>query len=416
MKRVTSVLLISLILSGSSVNAETPPVEITAPESEAWIGERIRIFIELNAKGSFSGSASFDLPEIPGSLLIKVGSPVVSSREIDGESWFTQKHDFALFSQREGELKIPPFPVRFEAREGFTGPANPVVAETTALSLQVQRPPGSEGIPFLVTTKKLEISETWEPDPGGIKEASVGDVLRRTIVQRASGLTGMALAPAIDSEPEGVRVYEPQVETSDKTERGAFEGERRETVTYLLQEPGTRTLPELKYTWWNPETETLESKTLPEVEIYVARSETADVLENQRSGRRWIIWFAAVLSAGVLFWLRSPLIILLCRIWRFFFPLEQKAARSVLRACRKGDAGAAQVAWERWLATVDSCFRPSTGLKSAVLEMQRFSFGPSKEGAWSGTTLAKAFSSMRRDRKKNRNGSTHLSLPMLNGN
>jgi len=108
-------------------------------------------YVELRAPGSFAGTAGFDLPQLPGTLLMKIGNPVVGSQEIEGESWFVQTHEFALFSQRPGTLEVPPFSVRFASREGFTGPAKEMQAKAPSWKVDIRRPPGSDKIGFLIT-------------------------------------------------------------------------------------------------------------------------------------------------------------------------------------------------------------------------------------------------------------------------
>ena len=45
---------------------EVAPAVVRVPEATAWIGQRVPFFVELSARGSFAGTASFDLPQIPG--------------------------------------------------------------------------------------------------------------------------------------------------------------------------------------------------------------------------------------------------------------------------------------------------------------------------------------------------------------
>lgn len=381
---LTGWLAVSLL--GISLKAELSPVEISTPEKSVWTGERAKILIELRVQGSFSGSASFDLPEVPGTLLIKIGNPVVSSKDIEGESWFVQTHEFALFSQTSGSLTIPSFPVRFEAKEGFTGDSKPVLAKTEPITLEIRRPPGSEKIPFLVTSEDLEISETWDPVPG---EAKVGDVFRRTITQRSKGLTGIALMPASREAPEGVRVYEPQVETSDNTDRGTFKGERRETLTYLLQKPGAITLPELTYTWWNPKSESLQSKALPAVTAQVAAPPS--IAEPVAASRRWVICLVAIGLLLVLLSQRARIAAAFRKLSQILDPPDRVAARHLRRACRRDDAAATERAWNEWLSAVGRDFKPDSELLTAVLGMQRILFGPTSECSWNGEVFYDAF-------------------------
>ena len=413
MKQVT-VALFCLIAWAGIARAEVSPVEISAVETTAWTGERVRIRIELRAPGSFSGSAGFDLPEIPGILLLKVGNPVVSSKEIEGESWFVQTHEFALFSQKSGTVTIPSFPVRFEAREGFTGPANPVVAKTKPVSIEIQRPPGSESIPFLVTTDNLQITESWDPDPGEVAEAKVGDVFRRTIVQRSSGLTGMALSPASTNAPEGVRVYGPQVETSDNTERGAFDGERRETLTYLLQKSGPVTLPALEYTWWNPKNETLESKVLSEVVLSVAAAPVTETPGSEATEGSWVTWLLVIGLGLLLFWKKQTIFDAFSRGWRLLNPPESQAARKLRRACRQDDPAAAEGAWNEWLTAMGGSREIGEELRSALLGMHRVLYGPTAGESWTGSELWEAFSEQRSRKARFRVPLKTSKLPALN--
>jgi len=158
-----SILFLSLIVFACGVRAEVAPVAVRVPEAKAWIGQRVPFFVELRAPGSFSGTASFDLPQLPGTLLMKMGSPVVSSQDLEGRSWFVQTHEFALFSQRPGMLAISAFAVRFAHREGFTGPATDVQAQSPGFKIEIQRPPDSGQVGFLITTESLEVTETWDP-------------------------------------------------------------------------------------------------------------------------------------------------------------------------------------------------------------------------------------------------------------
>jgi hypothetical protein len=402
------ILLCFLLLFSMAARAEVAPVAIRIPEAKAWIGQRLPFYVELRAPGSFAGAASFSLPEIPRTVILKIGNPIVSSQQIDGESWFVQTHEFALFSQQSGTLQIPEFEVRFASRDGFTGPVKEQQAQVPAARIEIQRPPGSESTGFLVTTESLDLTENWEPQPqpGRVK---VGAIFKRTIVQRAAQITGMALAAAPTDAPDGVRVYPGQPEVTDKTERGDFLGERRETITYQLQKPGSFELPELSYVWWNPRTEQLQSKTLPAVTFEVAASGETTALH-----RNWLWLLVALLVTGLGLWQRRRLVILLTQYWKKLNPPEGVAARKLLQACRRRDAVAAQTSWNQWHSMQDASFLPGPDLRAAVIEMQRCLFGPATAGSWRGDELARAFDAEHALAKTSDTARTTSDLPLLN--
>lgn len=105
-----------LLLFSSAVCAEIAPLTAYAPEAKAWGGQHLPFFVELRARGTFAGTASFDVPQLLRTLLMKIGDPVVGTRELEGESWFVQKHEFVLFSQEPGMLEVPAISVRYTGR------------------------------------------------------------------------------------------------------------------------------------------------------------------------------------------------------------------------------------------------------------------------------------------------------------
>ncbi|MEM9018719.1 MAG: hypothetical protein AAGC68_17045 [Verrucomicrobiota bacterium] len=403
------VALACILWSVFTYGKELVPVTISTPTPEVWVGERARITVELRAFGSFSGTASFDLPELEGTLLMKTGNPVVSSREEGGKSLFIQTHDFSLFSQREGPLTIPSFSVRFAAREGFTGDATDVVAETQPIDLTIKRPPGSGAIPFLVTSPDLKISQIWDPD---VTEAKVGHIIRRTISQRSTGLTGIALQPAPRGEVPGVRIYEPQVETRDDLERGSFVGERTETLTYLIQDSGDITLPDFSYAWWNPERETLEQDVLTGLSLFVAAPPLQD---STAEGKR--IWLPALLAVAailVVLVIRSRLLSAARAIWRWLNPPDRVAARRLRQACRQGNASGAAAAWTQWRESSEYVV-VSRPMQEEVLAMHRSLYGKNAPQSWEGDTFLAAFSEVLKGYKERERESPGFAIPPLNG-
>jgi hypothetical protein len=405
-------LLIGCMVVGSAALAEVAPVAVRVSEAKAWVGQRMPFFVELRARGSFAGAASFDLPQLPGTLLMKIGNPVVGSQEMEGETWFAQTHEFALFSQRPGPLEVPPFPVRFARRDGFTGPATDVEAQAPGWKAEMQRPPGSEGIGFLVTTESLDVTESWDPQPG---PAQVGAVFKRTIVQRAPQVPGMALAPTPTTGPDGIRVYPGEASTQDRLERGDFLGERRETITYLLTKPGPLTLPALTYVWWDPKKERLESKTLPAATFEVAAAPALPSAARALADRRawpWLLMAAVAVGLGGWQWRRFAE--WARKAWKTLHPPDRVAARRLRRACRQHDAAAAATAWDAWRSTQGARFQPGPELLAAVVGLQRHRFGPPPAVPWQGGELARSFGAALAAAKSHARRRSPAILPSLN--
>jgi hypothetical protein len=401
-------LIVCCCIYAVEVWAEIPAVTVHVPETKAWIGQRVQIFVELRASGSFAGNAGFDLPQLPGVLLMKIGNPVVGSEEIGDQSWFVQTHEFALFSQKPGVLEVPAFAVRFSHRQDFAGPVTEVQAEAPGWNLEIERPPGTERIGFLIVTESLEVTETWEPRPGPVR---AGAMFKRTIVQQAPQIPGMALAPMPAAAPEGVRIYTGESTTEDRFERGDFLGRRRDTFTYLFTEPGTVTLPALSSMWWNPRSKTLQSTTLPAVVVQVAPALAAP---PSTARPVWPYLSAGALAIGLIAWKRRRLAAWLEQYCLWLNPPERAVERNLLRACGCDDAKSAAAAWFAWRNRQPIDFRPGPELDSAVLHLHRNLFGPEPGDSWRGNALACAFRKNLATGKKHRFQKKHSALPLLN--
>ncbi|WP_166831648.1 BatD family protein [Thalassoroseus pseudoceratinae] len=395
----------------STVHGDVPRVVSKAQDPSVWKGERARFTVELRAEGPFVGAASFSIPQIPRSVIVKTGNPVVSSKEIDGESWLIQTHEFALFSQQTGTVTIPSFEVRFGNKEGFTGPEKDHTENVPTLKFEIKAPPKSRDDDFLVTVKQIEISETWDPEP---KPASVGNIFRRTITQHADQMTGMALAAPPTKTPDGIQGYVGRPDVHDETERGEFSGTRTDVITYQMKQGGSWTIPAIKYVWWDAETEQYGSKTLPAVKFEVAAP--APQLETQpaeQNGPWRLLALGTVVLVAVLGWQRHRLAEWGRRAWRRWNPPERVAARKLLKACQQNDAKAAETAWLDWQNQRSRTGPLNATLQTATSELNSHLYGKQVTDSWQGQQLKQAF---RDQLKMEKNSSINRSvdLPCLN--
>jgi hypothetical protein len=92
-------------------------------KGDIWVGQHVTLAIELISPGFFSGSPTFYLPQVPQVLLLQPNDrPILGSETIDGASYTIQRHEFAIFAQRAGNVIIPSFQVRFSTRVGAAQP------------------------------------------------------------------------------------------------------------------------------------------------------------------------------------------------------------------------------------------------------------------------------------------------------
>lgn len=372
----------------SGLGADYQKVESNTKAPKGWLGQRIPFFVDLRGPGPFVGTASFSIPKIPRVVIVKVGNPIVSSDEDDDETIFTQTHEFALFSQAVGEVKLSPFEVRYTNKDGYTGPEVSTTAKVPALEFDIQRPDGLPDDLFVVTTEQFDVTETWDPKP---TTAEVGDIFHRTITQTADQMTGMALAPPPMNVAEEIRVYQGDPEVTDEIERGELSGKRIDTITYAIREPGALKIPAIKYVWWNPEKEQFGSKTLPAVTFQVAAPQKVESTSKDASSQS--MWAIAIVAAigGLILCQRKQLVELIRQVQQMRNPPAKVAARQLINACRRNDSYAAEIAWANWINTQPEASQLPDSLRKAVNQLHAIRYGSPAKNTWDGHRLGNEF-------------------------
>ncbi|QEG35218.1 BatD family protein [Bythopirellula goksoeyrii] len=398
--RLTTLALLAFCETAATCFAAVDPVVIRVPEPKAWTGERVSFFVDIRVLGSFGGATTFSLPNVPGTIILSVGNASVSSKEIEDKQWFVQTHEFSLFSQTSGKVVIPDFPLRYGKRKGFSGPATEVEGKVPSLSVEIERPPGSNSIGFLITTESLDVSETWDPKPGAAK---VGSVFKRTISQHADQVLGMALPPVPNTTTEGIHVYPSNPVVKDNTERGAFEGSRTETLTYLMEKAGTYKMPAIKFVWWNPKSEQLESKELPAVTFEVAASPQSSKTTASEKHNPWAWVLVLITVCAVILAIRAGV----NWIFKFYNAPERVATRRLLKACHHNNA---KEAYEAWLTVPRA--GTSGELNDAIQELASILYSGRTNHPWDGRKLANAFLGSKRETSSRYQAHPHL--PPLN--
>jgi len=424
---VPRLLGVLLLVACPSVSAAAEVVRAELGKDTAWTGEAVPLIVTLYSPGPFSGTASFDLPELPKTAFVRAGNPVVGSEQVGDESYFTQRHEFTVYTQRAGEIVIPAFLVRFSGKKSFTSAAEPVEGFTQELRFQSTRPPGTEHLGLVVAARNMDVSQTWQP--GTIGPVQAGDVITRTISRRAAGTTAMMFPPVAIETPEGVRSYATDPIVRDFTERGASRAERSETIKYQFERPGTFALPDLSVIWWDSDAGELKRETLLGETINVVGTVAAAVAPAPSSPQHSpAILLLAFLAIGLAAWLGHKSVLGVIAVWqaRRNNP-EALAARRLLVACRGGDASGAYAAlldWKRAVSARDEATRLAMLLQSSLGDdlqrewavLSRRVFGSQASDApWSGRPLCEAFARVRHGLDQTaRTGRAVSALPALN--
>jgi hypothetical protein len=382
----------------------------------AWVGQRVALQVELLTTTFFAGAPVFQLPTIPQALLMQMEDhPVLDTEQIDDTTYNVQRHELALFLLRPGVYTVPPFMVRFASAPHYGAPPEEHQLTTQALQVEARTPPGAEHLPSLIATRELRVTQTWQPQP---EQAHPGDAFTRTITLTAPDVPGMIFPPLPLAQVDGLAVYPKPPVVQDQVERGAFIGQRTQTVTYVCERPGAVTLPALIIPWWDVEKQQLRQVTLPTLTLHI--------VAPRRGWPWWTIGAVLVFATGAgLCWRQRRTVLAAWEHWQARHQASEAGYfAQIHKACRTGDAVAAYNALLRWLdcmhsgpgsaTLVDDLLtrHPNEDLRRHVETLQNAVLR--RDTSWNGTALAEALHRVRREHRQREATARDARLPVLN--
>jgi hypothetical protein len=358
-------MLVALVLVGGSSDAADDVILRTSTEPEqAWVGQRVRLSIEVLGADGWAQIPDMPAVEVPGAYVMRTESQGVRLSETISRTTYTgQRYQISVYCQRPGRLEIPPLPVTAVLKQwGINAAETPYQLTTPATSLICKVPPGAQGIHGLISTTRLEAEQAWSSRPDA---ASPGDAMTRTITMSADDVSAMAFPPTQHPEIEGVAIYPGQPSVDDETSRGEIRGRREESVTYVFEEPGAVALPEIVLSWWDIQNQRLRRIELPGLEISVKGERVPEPVAEPEVAPdeqpRGLVPLAALTVVGIVLGLWLGLRLgKWYQSWRHaWLESEGAAFRHVNAALRSGDPNSMTAAIMRWLDRLDPGARPA---------------------------------------------------------
>ncbi len=391
-----------------------------------WVGQSVPVMLELRSTAFALANQRFDAPAIDGALMLDPSSGASQfTEQREGETWQVQRYEYRVFPQRPGSLHVPAFDVGFSASAGYGKVATDFVFKTEPLVFDARLPPGATADRPLVTTRRFEVEQTWDPAPDSLK---VGDAVTRRVVFRAQDLPGMALPTLSVPRLDGIVVYPEAPTVQDTGERGSLQGERIERHTFVMQQAGSYQIPGGKVQWWNPQTETLTEVAIEPLEIEVAVNPAllAAQAVDRLIERPWLLAsVAATALLGLLLLFRGYRLLRRRRHRRAeqLAQSEQGYFERLQQACRGEDAALIYSRLTQWLGhwrddwdavpTLDALARRSgdPALAGQLDRLQRAVAG--RVGYDQGAALDRALVDVRKQLQSSVQAPAHA-LPALN--
>ena len=252
-------------------------LEIEVNKDSVYVQEQLLFTVRLFYTINGIRNPVFTELEMEDTVTQLIGSPNQYERLIDGERFGVYEKRYVIFPQRSGPLQIPDILFRGEVTDGSSNfvfrnmNTRRVTAFIEGITIEVKERPASlpRGEGWLPVTG-LALEETWSGDLGAL---TVGDSVLRPLTLRAEGLDGAVLPPFSPENVKGLNLYPDPADISRTFVDGSIVGTRIETTTYVALEAGVIEVPSLDIAWWDVNSDSARTTSLPATRFEVATVE-----------------------------------------------------------------------------------------------------------------------------------------------
>ncbi len=236
---------------------------------EVWVGQAVPLNVEVIVPAWFTGAPKFPELEVANAVVLSPEAAVNFVVQSGGKTFSAQGRRYLIFPQAKGKYTVPSAKVEVTFALPDGKPSPPKLLASPPGQFEAHMPPGAEGARYFLTTDNLQIRQSLDRKPEGLK---TGDSISRTVTMTAQNAVGISLPPLNFEAPEGVRVYPGMPKVTETAERGKIEATRVETATYVLEKEGRYRLPEIAILWWGPQTKKMNKALLPAIEFKVEKN------------------------------------------------------------------------------------------------------------------------------------------------
>ncbi|MCE3251419.1 MAG: hypothetical protein K0Q67_429 [Cellvibrio sp.] len=268
---------IEMTIEGKSKSPKNPDnnvtVEIETSKDTGYVQEQIIATLRLYTTVGLNGIDLQPL-QVKDALVVQLDEKQYQTK-INGRPGAVVETRYAIFPQQSGELIIPSVLYQVSVNSGqrdlwdrFYGNSqnNILRLRTDEQRINVLPAPGSVAPGEWLPASQVSLSEHWSESIDSLK---IGEPVTRSITIKTEGLTASQIHPLQLDPVDGLTFYNDQAQNDDQKSASGVTGSRIETIAIVPTKAGHFTLPEIKVNWWDTQSNSMRTATLPAVNLTV---------------------------------------------------------------------------------------------------------------------------------------------------
>lgn len=281
------------------------------PSDNIIAGQKIEMAIDIATNRWFAGGTRLRLPEVAGLVILQTNDFASNSTEQrSGQTWVIQRWTLDVYPQRNGTFSIPPVSATIAVNDERDGVVRGKLT-SPAVHFEAALPKGLDSTHQWVASPSFSVTQRFDKD---LERVLPGDAVSREVIFEATEVMAMML-PGLQSEKRsGLVPYPKAPELTNNSNRGTTTAKRVEKITYIAESEGRYVLPAQTYYWWDTQSGTLKTRSLPEVEITVGPGSLSS--KQEMATNREPLKLKSIIYGGLFFTLLGAIFWLGLRIAR----------------------------------------------------------------------------------------------------
>ena len=236
-----------------------------------------RVTITVLTATWYTAPLDFDNIQIPNAFIMPFFRTVPGMFPYNGKQYAGLQFYYIVFPYKEGHYILPSIKITAQTPAVGDYKAQKVVIKTQPLSYIVKPVPKSFSSDNWFVAKDVSINENWDKP---LKRLKVGDVINRTIIVDAKGTLPQFIPELKTDSLAWCGVYPKQATLADTRDEYDANGERTQTITYLLEKEGDFTIPQTTVQWFNPNSGRIYKRSTPLVKIHIGPNPNLGILKT----------------------------------------------------------------------------------------------------------------------------------------
>ncbi|MCL1048942.1 BatD family protein [Shewanella abyssi] len=232
------------------VKTRLSPTTVVSPQ------QQVDLYIQIWTDTWFGGGAQIATFDVKDTIVLRRKKLANNSTErINGTTWSVQEWQLTLYPQSTGLFTVPVIAVAVNIADTPSSTIKGTLyteAQTFKVALPDERLSTTAN---WIAAPKVTFEQKLTPKLG--TQLKIGDAITRTLTIKATESSAMLFPDFPLYQTEMLQGYLGPVNSEDRQYRGDFSASKIYQQTYIVQQSGEVSLPELSFYWWNTDAQKL---------------------------------------------------------------------------------------------------------------------------------------------------------------